>query len=483
MRKPPDRPPSSCDTGGAVGQIPPAQPDEMEDPHPTQRISPTLIRLRTLLAEKDWRGLKNLAERLEPSEIAELFPSLASTEATLLFRALPRTLAADVFSYLDEDRQRSFLAEMTEHETRILLAELSPDDRTELFEELPAVTTQRLINLLAAEDRREALMLLGYPKDSVGRLMSPGFVAIRPGQTVAEAIEQIRAQAPDSETINVVYVVDGEGRLLDDLRLRRLILAAPETRIADLMAGEPVALNAFDDEGFAVSEMKRTGYFALPVVDGENRLLGVVTADDALEVAVDEATIDIHKAGAVSPLDTSLTLAPTRVLYSRRVSWLLILVFANLLSGAGIAYFEDLIESVVAIVFFLPLLIGSGGNAGSQASTLVIRSMALGELTMRDYMRLFFKEMRVSMLLGLSMSVAVSAIGWFRGGPRIALVVATAMLCVVIMGSFIGMSLPFLFRRLGIDPATASGPVVTSVADILGVLIYLGIASALLGVG
>lgn len=455
----------------------------MQDPHPTQRISPTLARVRTLLAEKDWRGLKNLAERLEASEIAELFPSLPPTESTLLFRSLPRDLAADVFSYFDEERQRSFLAEMTEQETRTLLAELSPDDRTDLFEELPAVTAQHLINLLAAEDRREALMLLGYPKDSVGRLMSPDFATIRPGQTVAEAIETIRAQAPDSETINVVYVVDQQGRLLDDLRLRRLILADPGARISDLMGGEPVALSAFDAEGHAVSEMKRTGYFALPVVDSGNRLLGVVTADDALEVAVDEATIDIHKGGAVNPLETSLTLAPTTVLYSRRVTWLLVLVFANILSGAGIAFFEDLIESVVALVFFLPLLIGSGGNAGSQASTLVIRSMALGELSMRDYLRLFFKEMRVSLLLGLSMSAAVSAIGWFRSGPKIALVVAASMLCVVIAGSIIGMSLPFLFRRLGIDPATASGPVVTSLADILGVLIYLGIASLLLGAG
>lgn len=455
----------------------------MQDPHPTQRISPTLARVRTLLAEKDWRGLKNLAERLEASEIAELFPSLPPTESTLLFRSLPRDLAADVFSYFDEERQRSFLAEMTEQETRTLLAELSPDDRTDLFEELPAVTAQHLINLLAAEDRREALMLLGYPKDSVGRLMSPDFATIRPDQTVAEAIETIRAQAPDSETINVVYVVDEQGRLLDDLRLRRLILADPGARISDLMGGEPVALSAFDAEGHAVSEMKRTGYFALPVVDSGNRLLGVVTADDALEVAVDEATIDIHKGGAVNPLETSLTLAPTTVLYSRRVTWLLVLVFANILSGAGIAFFEDLIESVVALVFFLPLLIGSGGNAGSQASTLVIRSMALGELSMRDYLRLFFKEMRVSLLLGLSMSAAVSAIGWFRSGPKIALVVAASMLCVVIAGSIIGMSLPFLFRRLGIDPATASGPVVTSLADILGVLIYLGIASLLLGAG
>ncbi len=453
----------------------------MSDSPPTQKISPTLSQVRTLLAERDWRGLKYLAERLEASEIAELFPALPPSESTLLFRSLPRNLAADVFSYFDEERQRSFLAEMTEQETRTLLAELSPDDRTELFEELPAVTAQHLLNLLAADDRREALMLLGYPKDSVGRLMSPDFATIRPEMTVAGAIETIRAQASDSETINVVYVVDEAGRLLDDLRLRRLILAEPQTRIADLMGGEPVSLSAFDAEGQAVSLMKRTGYFALPVVDSENRLLGVVTADDALEVAVDEATIDIHKGGAVNPLETSLAAAPTTTLYSRRVFWLLVLVFANILSGAGIAAHEELIESMVALVFFLPLLIGSGGNAGSQASTLVIRSMALGELAMRDYLRIFFKEMRVSLLLGLSMAAAVSAIGWYRSGPRIALVVAVSMLCVVVVGSIIGMSLPFLFRRCGWDPATASGPVVTSLADILGVLIYFGIASALLG--
>jgi magnesium transporter len=439
------------------------------------------IQIRTLLAEKKWAELKQLSLKLEASETASLFDTLAPAESTLLYRSLPTDLAADVFSFLEDEAQQRLLREMTEQETRTLLQELSPDDRTELFEELPAVTTQRLLNLLAAEDRKEALMLLGYPKESVGRLMSPDFVTVRPEQTVAEALDSIRHQAPGAETIHVIYVTDEEGRLLDDIRLRRLLLTEPTHPVSELMAGEPVALSAFDDEGFAVSEMKRTGYFVLPVVDSERRLIGVVTADDVLEIAVEEATIDIHKGGAIRPLDTSLTDTKVYTLYARRVPWLLVLVFMNIFSGAGIAHYEELIESVVALVFFLPLLIDSGGNAGSQAATLVIRSMALGELKMIDYLKVVFKEMRVALALGLSMALAVAVIGYFRAGPEVALVVATSMTVIVFVGSLIGMSLPFLFKKINVDPATASGPVVTSLADILGVLIYLGIASTMLG--
>jgi len=443
----------------------------------------TFEQVRSLLAGKNWSKLKHLADRLDPSEVAVLFDDLSKTERALLYRSLPRALAADVFSFLDEEHQQALLREMTEQETRVLLAELSPDDRTELFEELPAVATQRLLNLLASEDRKEALMLLGYPKDSVGRLMSPDFATVRPEQTVAEAIEAIRHQAPETETIHMIYVVDAAGHLLDDLRLRWLILAEPTRRISDLMAGDPVSLNAFDPEGAAVTAMKETGYFALPVVDSDRILLGVVTVDDVLDVAVEEATEDIHKGGAMRPLETNLLTARFTALYSRRITWLLVLVFVNVLTGAGIAHHEALIESVVALVFFLPLLIGSGGNAGAQASTLVVRSMALGDVKPRDYLALLWKESRVALGLGASMALAVALIAYFRAGPDVAMVVSISMVAIVLIGSLVGMSLPFILGKLGMDPAAASGPLVTSVADILGVLIYLGIASALLGVG
>jgi magnesium transporter len=443
--------------------------------------SPIFIHVRQLLADGDGAALARLGVRLEPSELAELATRLSAPEVAALHRSLPRDLAADAFSFLDDERQRSLLRELSEPETRWLLAELSPDDRTELFERLPGVATQRLLNLLGAEDRQEALSLLGYPRSSVGRLMSPDFASIHPDQTVAEAIDSIRKQAPSSETIHVVYVIDEHGRLLDDIRLARLILADPGLKVADLMAGDPVSLSAFDGEGVAISEMKRTGYFALPVVDPETRLLGVVTADDALHLAVEEATIDIHKGGAVEPLATGFVKAGVLALYRRRVAWLLVLVFANIFSGAGIAHFQELIQSTVALVFFLPLLIDSAGNAGSQAATLVIRGMALGEVSAGEYLKILFKEVRVSLALGATMAAAVALIALIRGGPQLAVVVAVSMAAIVFIGSCIGMSLPFLFRWLGQDPAAASGPVVTSLADIFGVLTYLGIASALLG--
>jgi len=452
----------------------------MSAPVETTAIESITERFRSCLSRRDWPGLKHLAERLEPSEVAAMIEDISPAERALLYRSLPRTIAADVFSFLDEDHQQALLRELTEQETRVLLAELSPDDRTFLFEELPAVTAQRLLNLLSSADRSEALMLLGYPEGSVGRLMSPDFATVRPEMTVAEAIEAIRRQAPQSETIHMVYVTDADGHLLDDLRLRKLILEPPERRVADFIGGDPVSLNAFDPEGAAVVAMKETGYFALPVVDSQNILIGVVTADDVLEVAVEEATEDIHKGGAVGPIDTELLETGFFTLYSKRVTWLVLLVFVNIFTGAGIAHHEELIESMVALMFFLPLLIGSGGNAGAQASTLIVRSMALGEIGMRDYFRVFFRESAVSISLGLTMAAAVSLLAWWRSGPDVAMVVGLSMVVIVFVGSMIGASLPFVLKKFKLDPASASAPLVTSIADILGVLIYLGIASALL---
>lgn len=241
------------------------------------------------------------------------------------------------------------------------------------------------------------------------------------------------------------------------------------------------ALTAFDPEEEAVKRMRQTGYFALPVTDSQGVLLGAVTADDVLDVAVEGATEDIHKGGAVRPLEISYLQAPLALLYRRRISWLVILVFVNVFSGAGIAHFEELIESVVALVFFLPLLVDSGGNAGSQAATLVIRAMALGEVRLGGFFRTAWREMRVSVLLGATMSVAVFFVALWRSGMDIAIVVSLAMVCIVVIGSLAGMALPFALKLIRQDPAAASAPLVTSIADILGVLIYLSIASALLG--
>jgi len=445
------------------------------------KLETDLNTIQTLLVGKSWPELRQFLAPVAPEELTAVFDHFSPSDQVLLFRCLGREQAADLFSLLDEERQVQLLSKLTDQETRDVLANMSPDDRTFLLEEMPAQVTQRLLNFLNPEDRKESLQLLGYPEGSVGRLMSPDFATVKKDMTIREAMAAVKKQAADSETLNMIYVTDDKGRLLDDIRLRRLIAADELQPVSSLMDGRYTALSAFDPQEQAVKAMKQTGYFALPVVDSDGILLGVVTADDVLDVAVEEATEDFHKGMAIKPLDTNYLQAPLKQLYARRISWLIILVFMNIFSGAGIAQFEELIESVVALVFFLPLLIDSGGNAGSQAATLVIRSMALGEIRLADYLKVAWREMRVSLLLGLSMAVAVFLLAWWRSGLEIGMVVALAMTCIVVLGSLVGMSLPFILRVFKQDPASASAPLVTSIADILGVLIYLGTASLLLG--
>jgi magnesium transporter len=277
-------------------------------------------------------------------------------------------------------------------------------------------------------------------------------------------------------------VVDPERRLVGSVRLQELILAWPNVSIADLMERNPRSVLVSDDQEVAAREIARYDVLALPVVDSEGHLVGIVTHDDAMDVVEQEATEDFHKQATVGTIVTSLKDASIGLLYRKRITWLVLLVFGNLLSGAGIAYFEETIAAHVALVFFLPLLIGSGGNAGSQASTLMVRALATGDVGLRDWGRVLGREILVAAALGATMAVAVSAIGFFRGGPEIALVVALSMIMIVMVGSIIGVSLPFLFSRFNMDPAAASAPLVTVMADAVGVMIYFSIATALLNV-
>lgn len=433
-----------------------------------------------LIHARDWAMLRRALADVPAPEIADRLTELDKPDRVLLFRALARPQAAAAFAHLEPQWRRTLLEDLTDDETRELLAGLPPDDRTQLLEELPGQVTQRLLNLLSPEDLKEARWLLGYPAESVGRLMTPDYVAVRPEWTIEQALAHIRAKGKDSETINVVYVVDQEWRLLDDIELRRLILAAPGTRVEEIMDHAFVTVPAHADREEAVLLMLRYDLIALPVVDSDGVLLGIVTVDDILDVAEEEATEDFHRVGSVAPLRTSLKEATVGYLYRRRILWLLALVVVNIFSGAGIAAFSDTIAASVALVFFLPLLIGSGGNAGSQSATLMVRALATGDVGMRDWLRMLGKELAVSGALGITMAVAASLIGIVRA-PEVTWVVASTMFVIVIVGSLMGMSMPFLLTRLGFDPATASAPLITSLADIVGVIIYFSIAAWYLG--
>lgn len=413
-------------------------------------------------------------------DVAEIISDVEDEHRLLLFRLLPRRLASEVFSLLDYASQDILVTSMAQEEARQVITALSPDDRTALFEELPANVTQRLLSLLSEQDRKQSLALLSYPKDSVGRLMTNRYIAVRSEWTVEQAMAHIRATGGDSETMAVIYITDNDDVLIDEIRLHDLIMADPSSRIADLRDGQFVALSSVMDREEAVASFKKYDLYALPVVDEDGVLLGIVTSDDILDVSEEEATEDFHKGVAVRPMEAGYLKTPLLTMYRSRIPWLLILVFINIFSGAGIAYFEELIGAYVTLVFFLPLLIDSGGNAGSQSATLIIRSMALGELSMHDFFGTFGREILVSISLGLSMAVAVFLLAWWRGGVEMGIVVSTAMTAIVVMGSLIGMLLPFIFRKLRMDPAVASGPLVTSLVDILGVLIYFGTASLVL---
>ncbi|MFO7261512.1 MAG: magnesium transporter [bacterium] len=433
-----------------------------------------------LIHARDWAMLRRALADVPAPEIADRLTELDKPDRVLLFRALARPQAAAAFAHLEPQWRRTLLEDLTDDETRELLAGLPPDDRTQLLEELPGQVTQRLLNLLSPEDLKEARWLLGYPAESVGRLMTPDYVAVRPEWTIEQALAHIRAKGKDSETINVVYVVDQEWRLLDDIELRRLILAAPGTRVEEIMDHAFVTVPAHADREEAVLLMLRYDLIALPVVDSDGVLLGIVTVDDILDVAEEEATEDFHRVGSVAPLRTSLKEATVGYLYRRRILWLLALVVVNIFSGAGIAAFSDTIAASVALVFFLPLLIGSGGNAGAQSATLMVRALATGDVGLRDWLRMLGKELAVSGALGITMALAASLIGIVRA-PEVTLVVASTMFVIVIVGSLMGMSMPFLLTRLGFDPATASAPLITSLADIVGVIIYFSIAAWYLG--
>ena len=431
-----------------------------------------------LIDERNWKALKHNLNELEPQQIAEIIEDLSKNDGIILFRILPRELAKETFQYLSHDEQEDIIEGLAtnSHEIANLLNDLDPDDRTAFFEELPGTVSQRLVQLLSKEEREIATRLLGYPEDSIGRLMTPEYVAIKPNYTVSEALTHIRKFGRDSETLNVIYIVDEHWKLIDDIKIKEIILASPDQIISELSDERFVALNAYDDQEIAIKVFQDQDRVALPVVDSNGVLLGIVTIDDVMDVAEEETTEDFQKFGSIQEMVISPLKATVSYLYAKRIVWLIALVFMNVLSGAAISHFETLIQSVVSLVFFLPLLIGSGGNAGSQSATLMIRSIAVGDVQMQDWFRLLGKELIVSLLLGITMALGVSLVASFRAA-QVVPVVALSMVVTVVAGSMLGMLLPFIFTKFKADPATASAPLITSICDIMGVMIYFSIAT------
>ena len=448
-----------------------------------------LPEIQELIANKDEETLRETLNRWPPSEVVELFADLSDEDDLAGMRMLRGPQRARVFEYLDRASQRKLVANLSEEDSRSLLNDIADDDRTALLAEFSATDRQRLLHLLSEEQRAIAESLLQYPDGSVGRLMTPHFVAVRSHWTVQHVLDHIRQHGLDSETLNVVYIVDHDDRLIDDLRIRQVLLARPQQHLDDLLDYTFVALKAADPKRSAVEVFRRYDRTALPVVDDTGKLLGVVTIDDVLDVAEEAATADMQKLGGLEALSEPYVKTPLLTMVRKRATWLVVLFLGEMLTATAMGYFEDEIAKAVVLALFVPLIISSGGNSGSQAATLIVRALALGEVALRDWRMVFRRELGSGLILGM----ILGAIGFLRiavwslfsniYGPHWALVGATvglSLVGIVLWGTLSGSMLPFLLKRIGLDPATSSAPFVATLVDVTGLVIYFTVAMVLL---
>jgi len=444
-----------------------------------------------MIEARDFAALREVFREWAPADLAEVIVDLPEDEQVIIFRVLPHDLAADVFEYLDFDAQQTLLRAMAHEQVVAILNEMAPDDRTALLEELPSAAARQLIRSLTPEERRVATALLGYPEDSVGRLMTPDFIAVREDWTIQQVLDYIREHGQDSETLNVIYVVDDRGKLIDDIRMREFLLKPLTSTVRDLMEKTFITLNVTDSQRDALNIFRKYDRTVLPVIDSTGVLLGIVTVDDMLDVAEQEATEEFQKFGGMEALEEPYMRIPLWRMVRKRAGWLIILFLGEMLTATAMANYQEELAKALVLALFLPLIVSSGGNSGSQASTLMIRAMALGEVTLRDWWRVMGREIQA----GLALGAILGAIGVLRVGawaiigeqylhrqpygphwPLVAMTVGIALVGVVIWGTLSGSMLPFLLRRIGADPATSSAPFVATLVDVTGLIIYFSIA-------
>lgn len=442
-----------------------------------------------LIEKREFVLLRELLVEWETEDAAELISNLPESEQAIVFRLLPRSLAAETFEYLDPEAQKNLLRALLREEVADLLNEMAPDDRTALFEDLPGAVVKELIALLSPGERQVARVLLGYPPGSIGRLMTPDYITIRPEWTVADVLGHIRRVGRESETLDVLSVVDSRGRLLDDLHIHEILLAEPHQTVRDLMDDHVVALFVNDSQEETVGVFRKYDRFVLPVTDADGILLGIVTADDVLDVAEEEATEDIQKFGGMEALEEPYLRIPLAEMVRKRAGWLVVLFLGEMLTASVLGFFETELQRAVVLAMFLPLIISSGGNTGSQAATLIIRAMALGEVTLRDWWRVMRREIIAGILLGFTLGLfgflRISAWTLFSDvyGPHwlpLAFTVGFSLAGVVLWGTLSGSMLPFALRMMGFDPATSSAPFVATLVDVTGIIIYFSVSYLIL---
>ena len=445
--------------------------------------------IKELIAERNFSALREAFIDWAPADAAECITDLPEQEQAIVFRLLPHAQATEVFEYLDADAQQTVLKAMGQAEAARILNDMSADDRTALLEELPGAAVAQMLQLLSPEEKAVAQSLLNYPESSVGRLMNPNFISVREEATIQQTLDYIRVNGRDAETLNVIYVTDERGRLIDDLRIREILIRPVTTKIAEFRDSQFVTLRATDGQTTALEVFRKYDRNTLPVVDSEDKLLGIVTVDDMLDVQEEETTEDMQKLGGVEALEEPYMQAPLLELVRKRSLWLVVLFIGQMLTATVMGIFERELANALILALFIPLIISSGGNSGSQASTLIIRALALGEITLADWWRVMRRELACGLLLGGILAVLgfLRIAIWAQFSPAygphylfVGATVAASVLGVVLWGTLSGAMLPLILRRCGIDPATSSAPFVATLVDVTGLIIYFTAAALIL---
>ena len=445
--------------------------------------------LQRLIDEQAYRELRDALSVMEPADIADMIETLDPESGVVAFRVLPRDLSGETFADLEQSAQEALLDELgTERSARVVEL-MDPDDRAALLDEMPVEVAKRLISRFSPENRRETQVILGYPQDSVGRLMTPDYVRVRQDWTIDRVLEHIRKYGKDAETIHWVYVVDHELKLIDDIHIRHIILAEPGTTIAELMDNEFVALYAADDQEEAVRLMNRYDRSALPVLDSLGLLLGIVTVDDIIEVAEEEFTEDVQKLGGMEALDAPYMNSPVASMFKKRGGWLAGLFLLQIFTISIMGFFDDQLNEAVVLALFVPMIIASGGNTGTQAASLLVRAIAVEEVTLSSWWKIMRKEFQTGFALGIALGLLGVGVVWLLSltsmvdTPHLwplAWTVGIAVFAIVIWGSLIGSMFPLILDRVGLDPAASSSPLVATLMDVSGLTIYFGVAMVLL---
>ena len=437
--------------------------------------------IEELVHKRMFAELRAVLDELDEADVADVLEELPEEEEAVVFRLLPRDRSAEVFSELDTEAQTELLEKLSTESVSEIINDMLPDDRTALLEELPAEVTQKLLSTLSPEKLAVARQLLGYPEDSVGRLMTPQYVSLQPEMTAEQALAKIRRVGKNKETLNVLFLVDERRHLLGSVQLEDLVLAEPQQTLESLEEGSVVSIAATEDREEAVRKAEHYDQLAIAVVDSRNILVGIVTIDDLIDVAEEEATEDIQKMGAVAALEASYFGTSVLTLARKRIGWLIALFVAGSLTATVLHHFEKDFIAATSLILFIPLIISSGGNSGSQSASLIIRGLAVQEISMAHWLRVLGRELSMGLLMGLVLAVFGFLRVWLWGmSLPIAAVVSAGLVVVVLMGTLAGALFPLLLKRLGFDPAISSTPFIASFVDIVGIILYLSIAQAIL---